>query len=224
MKKPTAIVSALAVIALTIALIYRGETRTIPQPQVTETAHVVFYIDTTDSYQPFIKDAVDAVKSTISHLKPGTLVTISTIGADAGTKFLELEHPIASHGKMKYIDYEEMDKQRISKELDTLLNVPAPHLTDILAKLNDDTMPRGNETSVLLYTDARQCDKDGCMEGQKFKIYSLRPIKPLQQSHIYFVGVAREGLSGSDWDKLQEQWRNYIKENGGILEGFTEAM
>lgn len=184
----------------------------------------MFLLDTTDSYRPFLSDAVGQVKKTIANLPAGTKVTISTIGADAGTKFFELRHPIAGHGPMKYIDYEKADKDRICKELDDVVNQPEPHLTDILAKLNDDVLPRGQNVSILLYTDARQCDKDGCLEGQRYKSYPLRAINSLKQSHVYFVGVAREGLSGSDWDKLESQWKTYVNENGGSLDGFTESM
>jgi|SRR5208282_469648 len=224
MKSQT-VIGALAILSLTVAAFVwyaAGKTTPSPQPEPSA-AHVVILLDGTDSYAPFLPNAIAEAKKIVMGLQPGTKITISTIGADAGTEFLELEHPVANHGPMKYIDKEKMDKQRICQELGTLVNQPIVHTTDILAKLNDDVLPRGQDVHILLYTDARQCDKDGCLEGQHYRKYPLRSIRSLQQSRVCFIGVAREGLSGSDWDKLNDQWKNYIKEHGGSLDVFTES-
>jgi hypothetical protein len=224
MKKPTAAVIVLAVTALALGAWALTKPDIQPQPPRPAAQGVDLLFDVSDSYQPYLLDAITAAKKLVRSLPPGIEVTISTIGADASTSFIELRHSIPVKGPTKLADDTKTDKSRIYAELDAIHKQPMPHLTDILAKLNDATLPRGPNVTIYLFTDARQCDRDGCLEGLTFKPYAMRPIRSLQQSHVYFVGVAREGLSGKDADRLASFWGTFINTHGGSIDGFTESM
>jgi hypothetical protein len=232
-KKLTATVIALSV----LALIFVVWSWSKPGPKPPASQDAVFMFDVTDSYRPpllldkneGLPAAIEAAKKMIAGLSPGTKVTITTIGSDGGTPFIELRHTIPppredGQQPLDHTNHTKQDEARLCDELDSILKAPTPHLTDILAKLNDDALPRGANVSIYIFTDARQCDKDGCLEGKNFKPTTLRSIKPLQQSHVCFVGVASEGLSGRDWDRLASFWREYIKTQGGVVDGFTQSM